>query len=183
MTNSYSLHSLLWWYINSFLPSAVIWWHRSGSALVQVMAWCLMAPSYYLNQHWLLISDLSCDIHLRVISHEVPKLLFCILSLKIMLLKLLPHLMSQCVTNLCTIASDNVYLLLGANPSPKLVPTYYQLNSQKSTVLKFEIEYKCFHFRKYNWKCCCALWEAILVLTWMQVSLLKIIFISVVLSY
>ena len=30
--------------------SDVIWWHRSGSALAQVMACCLMAPNHYLNQ-------------------------------------------------------------------------------------------------------------------------------------
>ena len=33
-----------------------------------------------------------CDIHLRAISQQVPKVLFCIMSLKILLLKLLPHL-------------------------------------------------------------------------------------------
>ena len=31
-----------------------IWRHRSGSMLAQVMAWCLTAPSHYLNQRWLL---------------------------------------------------------------------------------------------------------------------------------
>ena len=36
--------------------SDAIWRHRSGSTLVQVMAWCLMAPSHYLNQCWLIIS-------------------------------------------------------------------------------------------------------------------------------
>ena len=34
----------------------------------------------------------SCGIHLRAISHWVPKLLFCIMSLKIVSLKSLPHL-------------------------------------------------------------------------------------------
>ena len=33
-----------------------IWWDRPGSALVQVMAWCLTAPRHYLNQCWLIIS-------------------------------------------------------------------------------------------------------------------------------
>ena len=28
----------------------VMWWHRSGSTLVQVMACCQMPPSHYLNQ-------------------------------------------------------------------------------------------------------------------------------------
>ena len=41
---------------NSLRPSDAIWWHRSGSILTQVMACCLMAPSRYLYQHWLIIS-------------------------------------------------------------------------------------------------------------------------------
>ena len=33
------------------------WQHRSRSTLVQVMACCLMAPSHYMNQCWLIISE------------------------------------------------------------------------------------------------------------------------------
>ena len=39
----------------SFCPNDIIWLHKSGSTLPQVMAWCLMARSHYLNQHWLII--------------------------------------------------------------------------------------------------------------------------------
>ena len=39
--------------VNTLWPSDAIWWHRSGSTLAQVMAWCLKAPSHYLNQCWL----------------------------------------------------------------------------------------------------------------------------------
>ena len=35
--------------------SDTIWQHRSGSTLAQVMAWCRQAPSYYLNQCWLIV--------------------------------------------------------------------------------------------------------------------------------
>ena len=42
---------------NSLSPSDAIWWHWSGSALIQVMAWCLMAPSHYLNQCSLSINE------------------------------------------------------------------------------------------------------------------------------
>ena len=42
--------------VNSLRPSGTIWWHRSGSTLAQVMSCCLMAPSHYLNQCWLIIS-------------------------------------------------------------------------------------------------------------------------------
>ena len=34
-------------------------WHGSGSTLVQVMAWCLTAPSHYLNQCWFIISKVQ----------------------------------------------------------------------------------------------------------------------------
>ena len=37
----------LW--VNSLWSSDAIWRHRSGSTLAQVMAWCLTAPSHYLN--------------------------------------------------------------------------------------------------------------------------------------
>ena len=45
--------------INSLWPSDTIWWHKSGSTLAQVMACCLMAPSHYLNQCWLIISKVQ----------------------------------------------------------------------------------------------------------------------------
>ena len=38
----------LW--INALRPSDAIWRHRAGSTLAQVMAFCLTAPSHYLNQ-------------------------------------------------------------------------------------------------------------------------------------
>ena len=44
--------------LNSLWLSGVIWWHRSGSTLVQVMVCCWMAPSHYANQSWLLISEI-----------------------------------------------------------------------------------------------------------------------------
>ena len=41
--------------INSLWPSDTKWQQISRSTLVQVMAWCLTAPSHYLNQCWLII--------------------------------------------------------------------------------------------------------------------------------
>ena len=43
--------------VNSLWPSDTIWRQRSRSTLVQVMACCLKAPSHYLNQCWLIISE------------------------------------------------------------------------------------------------------------------------------
>ena len=44
---------------NPLRPSDTIWWQWSGSTLAQVMACCLMAPSHYLNQCWLIISEVQ----------------------------------------------------------------------------------------------------------------------------
>ena len=45
--------------VNLLWPSDAIWWQRSGSTLAQVMACCLTAPSHYLNQCWLIISEVQ----------------------------------------------------------------------------------------------------------------------------
>ena len=45
--------------VNSLWPSDTIWRQRSGSTLVQVMACCRTAPSHYLNQCWLIISEVQ----------------------------------------------------------------------------------------------------------------------------
>ena len=39
-------------WVNPLWPSDAICRHRSGSTLNQVMAFCLVAPSHYLNQCW-----------------------------------------------------------------------------------------------------------------------------------
>ena len=44
---------------NSLWPSYAIWWHRSGATLAQAMACSLTAPSHYLNQCWLIKSDVQ----------------------------------------------------------------------------------------------------------------------------
>ena len=76
---------------NSSWPSDIIWWHWSGSNLVQLMACCLTAPSHYLNQCW---SSMGfCGIHLwhnftGVLKISIPKI-----CLKNTLVEwLLPHL-------------------------------------------------------------------------------------------
>ena len=43
---------------DSLWPCDTIWQHKSGSTLAQVMAWCLTAPSHYLNQCWPLINEI-----------------------------------------------------------------------------------------------------------------------------
>ena len=43
---------------NSFWPTDTTWQHRIESILAQVMACCLTAPSHFLNQCWVLISEI-----------------------------------------------------------------------------------------------------------------------------
>ena len=45
--------------IYSLWPRDAIWRQRSGSTLAQVMACCLTAPSHYLKQCWLIISEVQ----------------------------------------------------------------------------------------------------------------------------
>ena len=47
------IHKLHWLWLGD-----AIWHLRSWSTLIQVMAWCLMAPSHYLNQCWLTINKI-----------------------------------------------------------------------------------------------------------------------------
>ena len=45
------------WLFYSLWSGGAIWWIRTGSTLTQIMVCCLMAPSHYLNQCWLIISE------------------------------------------------------------------------------------------------------------------------------
>ena len=55
--------SLQWKSWSRFLwTSDAIWQHTSGSTLAQIMIWCLTTPSHYLNQCWLIISEIHCQI-------------------------------------------------------------------------------------------------------------------------
>ena len=47
---------LVYYLFSSLSSSDVIWWHKSGSTLAQVVACILMVTTRYLNQCWLVIS-------------------------------------------------------------------------------------------------------------------------------
>ena len=68
--------------LNSLWLSDTIWWHGSGSALVQVMACWLTAPSHYLSQCWHLITEVLWYLPERNFSASA-QLVFCITSLKL----------------------------------------------------------------------------------------------------
>ena len=70
-------------WVNSLWPSDVIWPQGSRSTLAQVMACCLMAPSHYLNQCWLIIRKLQWHSFLQ----EKPQSSVTEISLKITYLK------------------------------------------------------------------------------------------------
>ena len=53
----------IWSLFNSLWPNDATWRHRSGSTLAQVMACCLMAPSHYMDQCWLIISEVQWQSH------------------------------------------------------------------------------------------------------------------------
>ena len=90
----------MWSVFRSLWPSYTIWWHKSGSALAQVTVCCLITRTNIdfslvrlCGQYWLLISEVMwCS-----------PVLLCIVSLKIILSKQLPHLprASQSVSSKC----------------------------------------------------------------------------------
>ena len=57
--------------INSLWPGDTIWRHGTRSALAQVMACCLTAPSHYLNQCWLIIGEVPWHSSQGIISRQV----------------------------------------------------------------------------------------------------------------
>ena len=59
-------------FVNSLRPSDAIWQYRSESTLTQVMACCLTAPSHYLNQCWLIISEVQRHSPERTFMGNVP---------------------------------------------------------------------------------------------------------------
>ena len=49
---------LIMFIVNPLQPTDAIWQHRSGSTLARVMAWCLRAPSHYMNHFFFTISEI-----------------------------------------------------------------------------------------------------------------------------
>ena len=70
-------------------PSDAIRQQGTESTLAQVMACCLTAPSHYLNQCWLIISNVlrSCGIHQKALSWEDLKIPISQARLKITFLE------------------------------------------------------------------------------------------------
>ena len=58
---------------NLLRPSDAIWRQGSRSTLVQVMVCCLTALSHYLNQCWLITSEVQRHFHMEEISREMSR--------------------------------------------------------------------------------------------------------------
>ena len=63
--------NVMWVLVNSLEPSGTIWRYRSGSTLAQLLACCLMVPSHYLKQCWLIINEIQWQ-HLGASSQPIP---------------------------------------------------------------------------------------------------------------
>ena len=77
--------------MNSLWPCYEMWWHRTWSALVKVMACKLTAPGHHLNQWWLRKSEIlrySHESNLTV--SDCPTILYN--KFKNALVRLLSHL-------------------------------------------------------------------------------------------
>ena len=79
-------------FIYSLWLSDALWWCRSGSTLAQVMAWCRQATSHYLNQCWLIISEILLHLPEQCYTQGMFKLSIQYIGLKITNLKLQPHI-------------------------------------------------------------------------------------------
>ena len=76
--------------VNSLWHSDTIWQHGSESTLVQVVT-CLMAPSHYLNQCWLIIQGVLWHSLESYLTSSAMNLIRNMCA-EITFLKLLPHL-------------------------------------------------------------------------------------------
>ena len=88
-------------FLNSLWPSDIIWRHKSGTTLAQLMASCLTTPSHYLNQCWFIIEGVLW--HFTRNAHELIRNMCS----KITLLTHWDRVTHICVGKLTIIGSDN----------------------------------------------------------------------------
>ena len=85
-------------HVNSLWASDAIWWHRSGSTLVQVKARCLTAQRHYLNQCQLVISEVQWHSYE---GEKISRLSITKFSLEITYLRFHPNVPGTNELNLC----------------------------------------------------------------------------------
>ena len=106
----------------------------SKLAWAQVMAWCLMAPSHYLNQCW-------SNLWLQWVNSPPPSTAYIRQWIGSALVQIMA----------CR--------LFGTEPLSKPMLPYCQLNSWEQISVKFKLEYYHFHSRKFIWKCRLLKWQ------------------------
>ena len=130
--------------LNSLWTSDAKWRPRSGSTLVQVMACCLTAPSHYLNQCWLIISEVLWHSPESNFTVE-PISNYCVLmGLKITFLKCGPR--GRWVNILTSVKSYR-----SRHPTPPRISSSYSRLKTMLQNTKTKIINK-FYEHKYNWK-------------------------------
>ena len=137
---------------NLLRPSDAIWWIKFGSKLAQVMAHCLMAPSHYLTQCWVIISETLWHWTERNLTRNVQDIYpwYEFQYFKLPHWNQVTHI---CVSKLAIIGSDNG-LLLRLRQAIILTNARILLIPPLGTFpLKFLLEFKHFDSRKCSWKC------------------------------
>ena len=79
--------------LNPLWPSDAIWYDKSGSSIVQVIACYLTAPSHYLDQCWLVISVVLWHSPETNFTVSAQTTILCNEFKDYTFLKLLPHLL------------------------------------------------------------------------------------------
>ena len=106
------------------IPDSVI--DRTWSTLVQVMAWCLTAPSHYLNQCWFLTSEVLWHSHEGFFSEKKSRYLSLTWVFKITILRLQLHLPR---------ANEwRLYVCIGYRADSRFAPSQCETSSQSNAV-------------------------------------------------
>ena len=102
--------------VNSLWPDDILWCPWSHSSLFQIMAWCLIAPSHYLKQWWLLdcmtnILQWNLNEFIKNLCNKI-ELKFCSKYIYIF-----PNLSELTIYNLILVATPDYHLASFILPS------------------------------------------------------------------
>ena len=106
------------------IPDSVI--DRTWSTSAQVMAWCLTAPSHYLNQYWILTSEVLWHSHEGFFSEKKSRYLSLTWLFKITILRLQLHLPRANELRL--------YVYIGYRADSRFAPSQCETSSQSNAV-------------------------------------------------
>ena len=131
-------------------PADAIWRQRSGSILAHVMACCLMTPSHYLNQCWLIISEAGFELK----PSPSPKYTRFSKGTHICLMKSLIIMFPMCPIWF----QDPILKMLSSNPGDRSPVTFILeqfhkrcLNNQSLNLFEYYISNMSFKFPRGQW--------------------------------